>query len=47
VAEERGERWWVLVNMVMKHRVVENAVKVLTSRGNAGLSSRTLLDGVS
>ena len=37
----------VLVNMVLKIRVAEYAVKVLTSRGTGGLSSRTLLDGVS
>jgi len=48
VAENRGDYWWVLVNKVPKRRrVSECAVKVLTSRGTAGLSSRILLDGVS
>jgi hypothetical protein len=47
VAEGRGDYWWVHVNMVMKIRVAEYAVKVLTIRETAGLSSRTLLNGVS
>ena len=47
VAENRGDYGWVLVNMVLKRRVAECAVKVLTSRGTAGLSSRILLNGVS
>ena len=43
---ENRDRWWTLLNSVMKLRIPNNAGNFLTSSETVGFKRRTLLHGV-